>query len=102
VELAAGFAVGTLIPIDWVADDRPFYPGKHKKHGMNLQVITSPSGDILWLSGPPPGSVHDKKAKWIWLRRQPAAAPPQLRAALRTIQQLIDNRLADARLPAAA
>ena len=32
---------GTLIPIDRVAADRPFYSGKHKKHGMNLQVIAS-------------------------------------------------------------
>ena len=30
---------GTLIPIDRVAADRPFYSGKHRKHGMNLQVI---------------------------------------------------------------
>jgi len=57
---------GTLIPIDRVAADRPFYSGKHKKHGMNLQVIASPDGDILWVSGPLPGSVHDKKAEWIW------------------------------------
>src|SRR6266702_2188975 len=42
---------GTLIPIDRVAADRPFYSGKHKKHGMNLQVIASPAGDILWVSG---------------------------------------------------
>jgi hypothetical protein len=32
---------------------------------MNLQVIASPDGDILWVSGALPGSVHDKKAKWI-------------------------------------
>jgi hypothetical protein len=57
---------GTLIPIDRVAADRPFYSGKHRKHGMNLQVIASPGGDILWVSGPLPGSVHDKKAEWIW------------------------------------
>jgi hypothetical protein len=57
---------GTLIPIDRVARDKPFYSGKHKKHGMNLQVIASPGGDILWVSGPLPGSVHDKKAEWIW------------------------------------
>jgi Helix-turn-helix of DDE superfamily endonuclease/DDE superfamily endonuclease len=37
---------GTLIPIDRVAADRPFYSGKHKKHGMNLQVIASPDGDV--------------------------------------------------------
>ena len=57
---------GTLIPVDRVAADRPFYSRKHKKHGMNLQVIASPDGDILWVSGAPPGSVHDKKAEWIW------------------------------------
>jgi hypothetical protein len=57
---------GTLIPVDRVAADRPFYSGKHRKHGMNLQVIASPGGDILWVSGELPGSVHDKKAEWIW------------------------------------
>ena len=56
---------GTLIPIDRVARDRPFYSGKHKRHGMNLQVIASPDGDILRVSGALPGSVHDKKAEWI-------------------------------------
>src|SRR5215472_7827281 len=57
---------GTLIPIDRVAADRPFYRGKHHRHGMNLQVIASPGGDIVWVSGALPGSVHDKKAAWIW------------------------------------
>jgi DDE superfamily endonuclease/Helix-turn-helix of DDE superfamily endonuclease len=57
---------GTLIPIDRVARDRPFYSGKHKRHGMNLQVIASPDGEVLWVSGALPGSVHDKRAEWIW------------------------------------
>jgi hypothetical protein len=57
---------GTLIPIDRVAADRPFYSGKHKKHGMNLQVIAGPDGAIVWVSGPLPGSVHDIKAARIW------------------------------------
>jgi len=34
----------TLIPVDWVAADRPFYSGKHRRHGMNLQVIATPTG----------------------------------------------------------
>ena len=29
-----------------------------QRHGMNLQVIASPAGDILWVSGPLPGAVH--------------------------------------------
>jgi hypothetical protein len=57
---------GTLIAIDRVAKDRPFYSGKHRRHGMNLQVISSPSGEILWVSGPLPGSVHDLTAARIW------------------------------------
>jgi DDE superfamily endonuclease/Helix-turn-helix of DDE superfamily endonuclease len=56
---------GTLAPIDRVAADRPFYSGKHKKHGMNLQVMAGPGGDVLWVSGALPGSVHDKKAEWV-------------------------------------
>jgi len=66
----AGYAYvvldGTLIPVDRVAADRPFYSGKHKRHGMNLQVIASPGGAVLWVSGALPGAVHDKHAEWIW------------------------------------
>jgi hypothetical protein len=66
---------GTLIPIDRVAADRPFYSGKHRRHGMNLQVIASPDGVILWVSGPLPGAVHDLTAARIWgIVRQLAAA----------------------------
>src|SRR5215469_15916841 len=39
---------------------------KHRRHGMNLQVIASPGGDILWVSGPLPGAVHDLAAARIW------------------------------------
>ncbi|MFE0012853.1 transposase family protein, partial [Streptomyces erythrochromogenes] len=28
---------GTLLPIDRIAADTPFYSGKHKRHGMNVQ-----------------------------------------------------------------
>ena len=37
---------GPLIPVDRVAADRPFYSGKHKRHGMNLQFIASPDGRL--------------------------------------------------------
>ena len=71
------FAVldGTLIRIDRVAADRPFFSGKHRCHGMNLQVIAGPAGQLLWVSGALPGSVHDMKAAWIWdIERELAAA----------------------------
>ena len=57
---------GTLIRVDRVAADRPFYSGKHRRHGMNLQVIASPGGEIVWVSGPLPGAVHDLTAARIW------------------------------------
>lgn len=53
---------GTLLPIDRIAADRPFYSGKHKKHGMNVQVITDPFGRLLWATPALPGAVHDIKA----------------------------------------
>ncbi|MFD6348525.1 transposase family protein [Streptomyces roseolus] len=40
---------GTPLPIDRIADDTPCHPGKHKRHGMNVQVLTDPLGR---LSGP--------------------------------------------------
>jgi hypothetical protein len=43
--------------------------------------------------------VHDRVLTPLFASGQPQA-PPQLRAALGTIQQYIDQRLADARLPA--
>lgn len=38
---------GTLLPIDRIAADRPFYSGKHKKYGMKVQVIADPKGRLL-------------------------------------------------------
>jgi hypothetical protein len=52
---------GTLIPIDRVAADRPFYSGKHKTHGMNLQVFVSPDGDLLWVSGRCPARCSTRR-----------------------------------------
>lgn len=53
---------GTLLPIDRIAADRPFYSGKHKKHGMNVQVIADPRGRLLWASPALAGAVHDVRA----------------------------------------
>lgn len=38
---------GTLIPIDRVAEQRPYYRGKHKHHGVNVQVIAAPTGRLV-------------------------------------------------------
>lgn len=66
---------GTLIRIDRVAADRPYYSGKNRYHGMNIQVLAAPDGAIMWTSGSLPGSVHDLTAARIWgiIRRLGAA-----------------------------
>lgn len=53
---------GTLLPIDRIVADHPFHSGKHKKHGMNVQVIADPFGRLLWVSPALSGAVHDIKA----------------------------------------
>ncbi|WP_433445131.1 transposase family protein [Nonomuraea sp. CA-141351] len=57
---------GTLIRTDRIKADRPYFSGKHRVHGMNVQVIASPDGTILWTSGALPGKAHDLSAARIW------------------------------------
>ena len=63
---AAGLAYaildGTLVPIDRVADQKPYYSGKHKRHGVNVQVIADAAGRLVWASPALPGTVHDLTA----------------------------------------
>jgi hypothetical protein len=57
---------GTLLRIDRVGmasgHDRAFYSGKHKAHGLNVQVIADPIGRLVWISPPLPGARHDMGA----------------------------------------
>lgn len=57
---------GTLLVIDRVAmasgRDRAFYSGKHKRHGVNVQVIADPAGRLVWASPALPGARHDMGA----------------------------------------
>jgi hypothetical protein len=48
--LASAICDGTLIPIDRVHDQKPYYSGKHRRHGMNVQVIADPAGRLVWAS----------------------------------------------------
>ncbi|MFE9046242.1 transposase family protein [Streptomyces sp. NPDC007818] len=53
---------GTLIPIDRIGADEPYYSMKHRKHGMNVQVIARSDGTPLWFSRATPGRTHDLTA----------------------------------------
>jgi hypothetical protein len=67
MQAAAGKAYviidGSLLRIDRVAmaskQDRPYYSGKHKCHGVNVQVISDPAGRLIWVSPALPGARHD-------------------------------------------
>src|SRR5215207_7182466 len=49
---------GTLLRIDRVGmtagRDRPYYSGKHKAHGVNVQVIADSAGRLVWPRRPCP------------------------------------------------
>lgn len=44
------------------ARDWPYYSGKHKCHGVNVQVIADPTGRLIWASPALPGARHDMGA----------------------------------------
>ncbi|WP_435879812.1 transposase family protein [Streptomyces flaveolus] len=53
---------GTLAESDRVGDSREDYSHKHRRHGVNAQVITDPDGQLLWISPALPGRTHDLTA----------------------------------------
>ncbi|MGX1952628.1 transposase family protein [Streptomyces anulatus] len=53
---------GTLAECDRVGDGRADYSHKHRRHGVNVQVVTDPQGRLLWLSPALPGRTHDLTA----------------------------------------
>lgn len=58
---------GTLIATDRLsgAGDRLFYSGEHRRHGVNVQFLTDPHGELLWASPALPGSTHDLTGRAI-------------------------------------
>ncbi|MFJ1797127.1 transposase family protein [Kitasatospora griseola] len=42
--------------------DRASHSGKHRRHGVNHQVITGPTGRLVWISRALPGCTHDLTA----------------------------------------
>ncbi len=57
--LAYAILDGTLIPIDRLADQQPYYSGKHRRHGVNVQVLADPAGRLVWASPALSGAAHD-------------------------------------------
>jgi Helix-turn-helix of DDE superfamily endonuclease/DDE superfamily endonuclease len=66
---------GTVLRIDRVAmasgNDRPYYSGKAKAHGVNVQVIADPAGRLIWASPALPGARQRRR------RRRRTRHPPR-------------------------
>ncbi|HSL09223.1 MAG TPA: transposase family protein, partial [Pseudonocardiaceae bacterium] len=62
--LAYAILDGTLIRTDRLSgpNDRRYYAGKHRCHGVNTQVIADAAGRLKWISAGLPGSTHDLTA----------------------------------------
>ncbi|MFJ8603660.1 transposase family protein [Streptomyces shenzhenensis] len=53
---------GTLAECDRVGDSRADFSHKHRRHGVNVQVVTDPAGQLPWTSPVLPGRAHDLTA----------------------------------------
>ncbi|MEU9139351.1 transposase family protein [Streptomyces sp. NPDC048404] len=53
---------GTLAACDRLGDGRADYSAKHRRHGVNVQVVTDLTGRLLWISPALPGWTHDLTA----------------------------------------
>jgi hypothetical protein len=53
---------GTRAEYDRDGDGRADYSHKHRRHGVNVRVVTDPGGRLLWLSPALPGCTHDLTA----------------------------------------
>ncbi|MDX3533567.1 transposase [Streptomyces sp. MB09-01] len=53
---------GTLAECDRVGDSRADFSQKHRRHGVNVQVVADPAGALLWISPALPGRTHDLTA----------------------------------------
>ncbi|TDD21609.1 hypothetical protein E1294_14340 [Nonomuraea diastatica] len=70
---------GTLIHIDCIAADRPYFSGKHRVHGMNIQVIATPDGghpvDLRSAAGQ--SSRSERRPQGVSGNRRPGPDPVQ-------------------------
>ena len=63
--LAYAILDGTLIPIDRVADQKPYDNGHKRRHTVNTQFLTDTRGRLLWTSPALPGSAPLSKDRWL-------------------------------------
>ncbi|GAA0934354.1 transposase family protein [Streptomyces thermoalcalitolerans] len=79
-----GFVIldGTLTATDRIRADEPYYSMKHRRHGMNVQVVAAPDGTPLWFSRALPGRTHDLTSPSLRPGAPPARAHGVIQACL--------------------
>jgi hypothetical protein len=96
---------GTLLPIDRIAADTPYYSGKHKRHGMNVlpreaRII----GALIRLYAVPVSRIvelttdrfhRDENGAYLTLDRHPVLLPPKLALLIeeQIVQPVTDSRM---------
>ncbi len=50
---------GTIAECDRVGDRERDYSGKARRHGVNIQAVTGPAGELIWYSPALPGRTVD-------------------------------------------
>ncbi|GAA0648330.1 hypothetical protein GCM10010174_84680 [Kutzneria viridogrisea] len=60
--LAYAILDGTLILIDRAHRQKPYHYGKHRRHGVCVQIITDAARRLVWASAALPGPTHDLTA----------------------------------------
>ncbi|MFI0351083.1 hypothetical protein [Actinomadura sp. 9N407] len=55
---------GSLIATDRLsgAADRLYHSGKHRRHGVNVQFLTDPHGELIWASAARAGTSYGRPA----------------------------------------
>ncbi|MER5281444.1 transposase family protein [Streptomyces sp. NPDC002809] len=62
IDLLADRSPGLLKVLRETDPEYADYSHKHRRHGVNVQVVTDPAGQILWISPALPGRCHDLTA----------------------------------------
>lgn len=60
---------GTLAECDRLGDGQADSCAKHRRHGVNMQVVTDPVGRLRWIPPALPGRAHDLTAARTHTRR---------------------------------
>jgi hypothetical protein len=53
---------GTIAECDRAGDRERDYSGKARRHGVNIQAVTGPAGELIWYSPALPGGSSAKPA----------------------------------------